>query len=113
MRRDPEFLKDLLIEMEESPKRIFFVPKYLSMSDEHLKKLYHTELCVDQGLVTQVSDAGYRLTSQGHDFIQAIKDKNRWSQIKDAIVNYGLPHAVEFGALLLKDAIKQQIGASG
>ena len=37
----------------------------------------------------QVSDSAYRLTSQGHDFIEAIRDKGIWEKTKEAVAETG------------------------
>ena len=55
------------------------------MSIEARKEHYHVQLACDAGLMSQVSRDAYRLTAQGHDFIEAISDESIWEKTKKAI----------------------------
>ena len=62
------------------------------MSYEEQKEYYHIQLLCDVGYLVQEGDnknSGYRLTSQGHDFIEAINDEGIWKKTKEAVAEQG------------------------
>lgn len=86
MQRDDEYIRDLLFEIEEQDDYLMLIPQTLN-SDR--KKIYHAQLLCDSGYMIQISDAGYRLTSQGHDFISSIRDEGIWNKTKAAVAETG------------------------
>ena len=71
MQRDDEYIRDLLLEFEKEDDYLISIPETLGDSIADRKKLYHVQLLCDSDYMMQISDAGYRLTSQGHDFISS------------------------------------------
>ncbi len=104
MKRDPELLRALLIEMEGSPSDIIVVTMDRGAEDWH-----HFQLLCDEGLVEQTSQAAFRLTSAGHDFLDAIRDESRWQQImgrvKQAGGDWTLDILKELAIQLLRETI--------
>ena len=89
MKRDPEYLREILLEMEASNSSVEVVRHYIGMGQAEQKRWHHFQLLCDAGLITQVSGSGFRLTSQGHDFLDAIRDQGRWRKIMDRIRQSG------------------------
>lgn len=79
MERDPECMRDLLLQMEQDPSPMWLSPLTLGSDG---KEHHHLQLLCDEGFVEQVNDSAYRLTSAGHDFILATKNPNAWGRIK-------------------------------
>ena len=89
MKRDPDYLREILFKVEESETDILAIRRTLGMSSKQRKKVHHIELLCDAGLLVQVSDSGYRLTFQGHDFLDSIRDETRWKKIIERIKTTG------------------------
>ena len=91
MKRDPEYLRQLLFEMEASESRVAKARQYIGMYRLDERRLHHLELLCDAGLIVDagVVDSGYRLTSQGHDFLDAIRDPGRWRKTMDHVKGKG------------------------
>ncbi len=79
MKRDVEYMIELLRKFEENNHHLLFFPPDISLNQ---KKYQHLLLLCDEGLVEQVSDSGYRITGSGHDFLDSI-GKNRLDEIKE------------------------------
>lgn len=89
MQRDDEYIRDFLFEIEKQDDYLVLIPEFLDSSPADRKKLYHAQLLCDSGYMIQISDAGYRLTSQGHDFISSIRDEGIWNKTKEAVAKTG------------------------
>ncbi len=89
MQRDDEYIRDLLFEIEKQDNFLVMILDTLDASPAERKKLYHAQLLCDAGYMIQVSNAGYRLTSQGHDFISSIRDEGIWNKTKAAVAETG------------------------
>lgn len=89
MKRDDDFLRQLLFEIEKEKDPIVISSRSLSKTEEQTKILYHAELLSDSGLLVEISQNGFRLTNQGHDYIAAIRDEGVWAQTKKAVRETG------------------------
>ena len=91
MIRDNDYIRKLLLEIESSESPTFTCVNVFGMSPEEKKRRHHVLLLCDAGLATELRDDGsiFRLTSQGHDFIEAIRDNDRWKEVKDKIAELG------------------------
>lgn len=89
MTRDNEYIRDLLFEIETQEIPYVLITKELAPSNENLKRNYHIELLCDAGLMTFSGGHRYRLTNQGHDYIEAIKNDTVWKKTKDGITEIG------------------------
>ena len=94
MKRDDDFLRELLSKIEEEKHGFGFVLTF-GDSDEDHKKSYHLRLLCDQGYICEENPNVYRLTSNGHDFIEAIRDPGIWNKTKDAVAKNGGQVALE------------------
>ena len=112
MKRDNEYLRELLFEIESNDNYLIFVPLSLGMSAEEQRGHYHVHLLCDVGYMVKASDspnAGYRLTSQGHDFIEAIRDKGIWEKTKEAVAETGGNATLEMVKALASGLLKKKI----
>jgi hypothetical protein len=89
MTRDDEFIRTLLFEIEALDYPYVIVSKTLSPPPETVKRNYHIELLCDAGLMTFSGGHSYRLSNQGHDYIEAIKNDTIWSKTKEGARQVG------------------------
>ncbi|MBT8155378.1 DUF2513 domain-containing protein [Epibacterium ulvae] len=89
MKRNDDLLRELLFEFESDENDVLHFRKYLSMPQEQIERNHHVALLSDAGLVSQVSDTGFRLTNMGHDYIVAIRDDTIWNKTKSAVGDLG------------------------
>ena len=59
MHRDDSYLRDLLMEIEDSPDIVFITRRPLSASAELKKQNHHLELLCDCGFLARVNDNAY------------------------------------------------------
>ena len=104
VKRDPELLRSLLFEMENSHAHITAVTM-----DRSAEEYHHFQLLCDEGLVEQTGQATFRLTSSGHDFLDAIRDDSRWQKVMGHIKQNGgdwtLGILNELASQLLRDTL--------
>ena len=90
--RDPEVMIEILEEMGDKPDGLILLPRTLDMSAARRTRLHHVDLLTDAGLAYQVSDSGYRITNQGYDFLNAVKqDKPRYTDVFKDLLSQGKP----------------------
>lgn len=89
MTRDDEYIRDLLMEIEADEDPHVYIFEAMSPSKEDLKRNYHIELLCDAGLMTFRAGSTYRLTNDGHDYIEAIKSNTVWKKTKDGAAQVG------------------------
>ncbi len=89
MKRDDDLIRQLLFRYEAQDDWVVFVPDTVDMSKEERLEQYHILLLVDQALMTTVGKSTARLTAQGHDFLQAIRDDGIWSKTKAIVAEEG------------------------
>lgn len=109
MRRDDDYIRDFLFEIEKQDDYLVLIPQTLGASLADRKKLYHAQLLCDSGYMIQISNAGYRLTSQGHDFISSIRDEGIWSEAKAAVAETGGNATLEVIKSLAYGLLKKKI----
>ena len=109
MKRDNEYLRGLLFEIESNEDDLYFVTVTMGMSAEERKEFYHIQLLCDDGYVIQVSEDGYRLTAQGHDFIEAIRDEGIWEKTKKAVTETGGNATLEMVKIIAVGLLKKKI----
>ena len=112
MKRDNDYLRNLLFEIEDDSGYATFVPLSISMSDDVKKRYYHVQLLCDEGLLVKLNEketSGYRLTSQGHDFIEAVRDKGIWEKTKETVAETGGNATMEILKTLAQGFLKKKI----
>lgn len=109
MQRDNDYIRELLLEIENCDKTILIFPKTMGMSNNAAKKWYHLQLLCDSGYLVEVNESAYRLTAEGHDFIESIRDYGIWNQIKSAIAQTGGSATLELIKCIGLGYIKQKL----
>ena len=112
MKRDNDYLRNLLFKIESNDGYLIFVPHTYGMSDEQLKEYYHVQLLCDAGYLVKLRDtenSGYRLASQGHDFIDTIRDKGVWEKTKAAVSQKGGNATIEILKTLAHGFLKKKV----
>ena len=89
MKRDPDYLRRLVLQAEADESGMFSIHRYLGMGTEQLKAVHHWELLIDMGFVAPCAPGKpntlYRLTNAGHDFAEACRDDERWYKIRNTL----------------------------
>ena len=128
MKIDKEYLKTILNTFMESPRSFVWVrdimDKGIAMDD---KFLFHMQILEDQKLIEcldKKSDLGYeislgggfewhsrplRLTSDGHEFVEAINRDEIWSVIKEEFKDSSLSTLKSAASSLLSAFVKKQL----
>lgn len=60
-----------------------------SSTDEEREYAYHVNLICDAGFMTQISNSGFRMTNQGHDYLDAIRSDTIWAKTKTGAAELG------------------------
>ena len=89
MTRDDDFIRALLFEAEESDGPYLMAVMVLNPDPEELKRHVHAELLCDAGLFQAVNEGVYRITNQGHDYAQVIRNDDVWKKTKDGAAKVG------------------------
>lgn len=112
MKRDMELVRDLLISIEEhSGEKRWSVPKEL---DTHIAKA-HLELMEQAGLVTLSASRtsvivviyDVKLTWDGHEYLNAIRNDTVWNKVKDGVKEKGIQFTDLTFTLLKEYAISE------
>ncbi len=109
MKRDDEYLRQILLEVEDQEDFLLLVRKVMAASANDRRKQYHVELLCDAGLMSQVSESGYRMTSAGHDYLDAIRSEGIWNKTKEAVAETGGSVPLEIMKQLAKGFLKKKI----
>lgn len=130
MKIDPDYIKRILTKAQSSEKAIFniydLVDDKNDISDETF--IFHMQILSDQKLIVtdgsdNSSDIGVsrtgngqvcwrvthlRLTSTGHDFIEALTNDTVWKKIKKELKQPSISTLVSTAQFLLNETIKNQ-----
>ena len=109
MKRDQDYLRELLFEFEAQPDWLIVAFNAMNASPEQRQRLYHVQLLGDAGLVTEVGRSTCRLTNSGHDYIEAIRDEGVWSKTKAAVAETGGSATLEIVKSLAMGFLKKKI----
>ncbi len=88
-KRDDDFLREMMLGFEASNETIFIIGGVMGMPPEEQKKEYHVKLACDAGFMLETNRGVYRLTSQGHDYIDAIRSDTVWDKTKEGASKVG------------------------
>ena len=106
MKRDVDYMIDLLREFEHDKSRIRLYPKVYGMDE---KQFHHLELLCDEGMVAQVSDSGFRITKWGHDFLDHM-DKGYLKKAEGFLVEkFGIP-VIEVTFSMVVNYLREKFG---
>ena len=117
MKRDMDLIRQILLRIEESPSAIDIVPMNNFQNHKTEEVQYQLYLLNQAGLIEahDASSGGglvympFRLTWQGHEFIDSARDDDNWNKAKTVITKIG---GFTFSILsqLLVSYLKQQAG---
>lgn len=113
MKRDDDYIRDLLLEAEASDQPYLYAFNLLAPSPEESKRLVHVTLLTDAGLFAKEGEHAFRLTNQGHDYLAAIRDDGVWQKTKDAAAGFGgvtLGIMKDLAVGYLKQEMSQRLG---
>lgn len=113
MKRDDDYLRELLFVLEGEKDWRVHLTSVIAPKDTDEKKAYHVMLLCDAGYMTTVSGHIYRMTSSGHDYLDAIRDDTVWAKIKDVTASVGgvtLGVMKELAVAYLKQEITKKSG---
>lgn len=96
MKRDLDLIRDMLIKIEDlTPSKEVTLEDFLELSSDKDKLYYHLELIIDNNFISYKAmpcmGAKYnlfiihRLTSQGHDYLDSVRDPGIYKEAKSKI----------------------------
>jgi|TARA_B110000908_G_scaffold62549_1_gene75907 hypothetical protein len=90
VKRNDDFIRGLLFDFEGSDNWRFQMEGTSGEpSEEEWRTRYHTLLMMDEGLLTLVGNTSFRLTSAGHNYLEAVRDEGIWTKTKEAVAATG------------------------
>lgn len=89
MKRDDDYIRDLLFEAEASDQPYLLAVLVMSPSEADLKRHMHAVWLSDAGFFQEVNKGVFRITNQGHDYLAAIRDDGVWQKTKTAASTAG------------------------
>jgi hypothetical protein len=129
MKIDHDYLKKMLEAFEAAPAPIFYVSDFrdagLNFHEDQF--IFHVGILADQGFVAREdrkpgfglqrgadgsvswSIVPMRLTAQGHDFIEALKNKEVWATIKKDFKDASISTLWDVSKKLLDGFVKKKI----
>lgn len=115
MKRDDEFIRELLLEAEQSRRPFLYAPPSSNPSEADLKRHTHAQWLCDAGLFDEVNKGSFRIASQGHDYLNAIRDAAVWKKTITAVSDMGgVPLGVmkDMAIAYAKQEISTRLGLS-
>lgn len=129
MKIDQQYLKDLLIAFEDNPDPQTNIEELKEAGFSYMdpKFLFHMRLLDDQNLIQRTdSKSGFgffegaddggswgvlplRLTSRGHDFIAALRQKEVWEQVKTGFKDASISTLINVSRDLAEGYAKKKI----
>lgn len=113
MKRDDDYIRKIMLELEESDDFRLAIQETLSSTAEEQKLIYHVQLLCDAGLFKTNGHGTYRLSSQGHDFLDAIRDDTVWRKTKEGAASVGgltIGMMKDLAIAYVKQRAKEQLG---
>jgi hypothetical protein len=119
MERNMDLIRDILLKVAADPQldgshyRIFDTTDFEGPSQQEIA--YHIDLLFEEGFVKGIANlsgpapAISRLTWEGHEFVDNIRDSGIWTNVKERVK--GLPSvAIAIVAELAKAEMKKHLG---
>ena len=111
MKSDNEYLRKLLFNIEGGEDYLYSVDVDLRVPPEERKELYYILLLCDERYVVPTGNRNetYRLTAQGHDFIEAIRDEGIWEKTKKVVSETGGNATLEMVKIIASGFLKEKL----
>lgn len=113
MKRDNEFIRQLLLEYEQGDDIDLVVTLCINPSSDELKRYHHVELLCDAGYFIRIKEDLYRMTNQGYDYLEVIKNEDVWAKTKEAVPKLGgatLGMMKDIAVALIKREAEEKLG---
>lgn len=113
MKRDDDYIRELLFEAEASQDLYVTAFLHLNMTAEETRRHQHAELLCDAGFFQAVNKGVYRITNQGHDYLAAIRSDTVWGKTKEAAGKLGgvtLGIMKDLAVAIIKQEAKTKLG---
>nr|WP_309501304.1 DUF2513 domain-containing protein [uncultured Roseovarius sp.] len=114
MKRDRDFIRDLLFRYEDDDDWLhLMVGDTSGATEDERRENYHMQLMMDEGLLVQVGSASFRMTSYGHDYLEAIRDDTVWDKAKKSTAKAGgasLRLIYDVASAILKQKVADTLG---
>ncbi|OYU52080.1 MAG: hypothetical protein CFE27_08760 [Alphaproteobacteria bacterium PA1] len=91
MKRDDDLIRCLLLKMEESEYSDYVCSLTIGSEPEEEREYFHLQLLSDAGYVLETGHHSgvFRLTNQGYDYLNTIRDGEIWNKTKVAAKGVG------------------------
>ncbi|UXX84671.1 DUF2513 domain-containing protein [Roseovarius pelagicus] len=114
MKRDQDFIRQLLLKYEaEDDWVLMTVGDIFGSSEEERRENYHMHLMMDEGFLTPIGNGTFRITSYGHDYLEAIRDDTVWAKTKRGALSAGgasLRLMFEIASSIVKQKAAEALG---
>lgn len=121
MKRDLDLIRDMLIKIEDlTPSKEVTLEDFLNISSDKDKLYYHLELITDNNFISYKAipsmGAKYnlfiidRLTSQGHDYLDSVRDPKIYKETKSKIGSLVKSCSLAVFQATAESIIKSQLG---
>ena len=89
MKRDDDFMREMLFEAEGACEPFLVAPLTKDEDHDEIKRYLHAKWLCDAGFFFEINEGVFRMTNQGHDFLVAIRDDTRWNRTKNIASGVG------------------------
>ncbi|MCE2889714.1 MAG: DUF2513 domain-containing protein [Aquidulcibacter sp.] len=113
MKRDDDLIRDTLLKMEDADDYLFVCAPSFGDDLEERRLHFHLALLADAGYVLEINRGVYRLTNQGFDYLNTIRDGEIWKETRSAVSKIGggtFSLIKEIGTALIKAELKARLG---
>jgi hypothetical protein len=133
VKRDNDYLRLIMFELVDDSKSSATEHTFIDCSADEQKRAYHLQLLVDKNWLSIVSEADYvkskqpistggrrlastrvfRVTNDGQDFVEAVRDDTIWARTKDGMSQIGgatLTMLKDIAVSYLKQKAAEQLG---
>jgi hypothetical protein len=115
MKRDDDLIRDLLLKMEESDDSDYVCSLTMGSEPEEEREYFHLQLLGDAGYVLETGRHGgvFRVTNQGYDYLNTIRDGEIWNKTKVAVKGVGggtFDIIKDIATALIKAELKARLG---
>ncbi len=85
MKRDLDYLRSFLAELEASDEWQHVIGLFDQPGQGDEKRDYHVMLLRDEGFLERMQPGIYRMTAKGHDFLDHTRDETIWEKSKETV----------------------------
>ena len=115
MTRDDDLVRRILLDLEANDDWRIVFERIQSPEPEENRFDYHLQLLCDAGFMTQIDSSAYRMTNQGHDYLEAIRSDTVWKKTKVGAAAVGgmtLGMMKDLAIAYLKQEAAEKLGIS-